>query len=174
MSESEKKPLGAGVKVFIALAVVLLLGGVAVVVVHFVLPNLVQARVYPNSMVAHGALKTIATAQSLLREKRAEKETEPPYGTLAELRDAKLVDEVLGSGTKANYIFEVQPSTGAVERSYLWWATARPARPEAGDIVYFTNQTGVIWYCSTEDVASTLRPDPKTCAPPPTWKPVGR
>ncbi|HZU98585.1 MAG TPA: hypothetical protein VFF73_17910, partial [Planctomycetota bacterium] len=54
-----------------------------------------------------GALKSIATAESIFRERPGNGR----YGTLAQLRDSKLVDPVLGSGTKQGYIFEAHAST---------------------------------------------------------------
>lgn len=105
----------------------------------------VQARKHGNEASAIGALKTIATSEAMFREGDKEQDGNLDYGSLAELNDMKLIDSVLGGGTKQGYVFEVHPSATTPE--FLWYATARPTTPgTTGDRFFYTNQAGVIFY----------------------------
>ncbi len=108
----------------------------------------VQARKHGNEASAIGALKTIATSQALFREGDKEQDGNLDYATLAELDRTKLIDSVLGSGTKQGYQFEVHPVPGTPE--FLWYAVARPTAPgTTGERYFYTNQAGVIFYSMT-------------------------
>lgn len=107
------------------------------------IPNLSSARKHGNEASAIGALKTIATSEAIYRERNPALE----YGSLAQLSSDRLVDSVLGSGTKLGYSFEACP--GAADRQKLWSATANPVHaPDTGTRSFATNQNGVIFYTS--------------------------
>lgn len=140
----------------------------------------VSAYLFTGSMAELGAaevppiraLRILTTAQSLYRE--SPDRGAGRYGTLAQLRDAKLLDATLGTGTKRGYIFEVHPSS---KSSDLWCALARPLKVEGGSTrAYFVNQTGVVHYTIVEKpedlTALTISPD--TAAVPTGWLPLGR
>jgi Ca-activated chloride channel family protein len=117
----------------------------------------ISTRQHGNEAAAIGALKTLATSQSIYREGDKDQNGNLDYGTLEELARTGLVDSVLGAGTKQGYQFEVHKSTKNPE--YLWFAVARPTTPgSTGDRFFYTNQAGVIFYSTTPfDV------DPETC-----------
>jgi ferric-dicitrate binding protein FerR (iron transport regulator)/tetratricopeptide (TPR) repeat protein len=75
----------------------------------------------PVSELQEG-LKTVASAQSLLREGDKAQDEDFDYGELRELKDAALVDGVLGSGTKQGYLVQPRSSTATTrgEPSYGW------------------------------------------------------
>lgn len=96
-----------------------------------------------NEQAAIAALRTIASAQVLFRESGRSGRFE--YGNLRELSDATLVDQVLGSGTKQGYVFDVRVGTEAPE--FCWFATAVPQKPGLTGARYFaTNQRGAVFF----------------------------
>jgi hypothetical protein len=122
-----------------------------------------------SETAAIGTLKTIAIVEAIFRERHADRDGVLDYGTLDELARAELVDDVLASGTKQGYVFEVVPSTSTSE--FLWFATARPEIPGVtGDRYFCTNQSAVIFH-------SVRRPaelNDTTCAIPADFQPVGK
>jgi hypothetical protein len=119
------------------------------------IPNVCCARKHGNEASAIGALKTIATSEAIFLERRSR------YGSIHDLNDARLVDSVLGSGTKLGYLFEASDSH--TDPLHLWFAVANPAIPGAtGDRYFATNQAGVIFYTT----ASRLALDTSSCLLP--------
>lgn len=116
-----------------------------------------------NEAMAIGALKTLATAQTLFREQDAEHDQVFDYGALDELSDAGMIDRVLGSGKKQGYLFEAAPSPQTSE--FLWMATAAPAQPGVTGERYFAiNQQAVVYEGTAPlsrgaDCAIPSRPD---------------
>jgi hypothetical protein len=97
---------------------------------------------------AIGALKTIATSESIFREGDKDRNGALDYGSLAQLSQTQLVDGVLGSGTKQGYIFRVAASASTSE--FLWFAVASPVVPlKTGDRYFCTNQSVVIYYTTS-------------------------
>jgi hypothetical protein len=122
------------------LALLFLIGAIAI-------PNLIQARKHGNEASAIGALKTLATSESIFREGDREEDGNLDYGMLSELARTQLVDGVLGSGTKQGYLFAA--SYGFATSEFLWFAIANPEIPTiTGDRYFTTNQAGVIYYTS--------------------------
>jgi hypothetical protein len=136
--------------------------GLAGFVVTVLVPNLIQTRGGPKyASRAMGALRSIATSQSIFREGDKDADGVPDYATLSQLGATQLVDGLLASGTKSGYLFRSEPSSSTPE--LLWWATAEPmpAIQERGWRRYFAmNQGGTI--CWSLDVPIAI--DPVTCA----------
>ena len=81
----------------------------------------------------------------LFREGDKDKDELLDYGTLRDLADHGVVDDVLGSGTRQGYQFVALPSQK--EPEFLWVATATPAVPgTTGDRYFMTNHSGVIYF----------------------------
>ncbi len=112
-----------------------------------------------NFTMAALAFRTIGDAQTRFREGDKEKDGVCDFGTLEELRAADLVDPILGAGTKQGYTFEVAPSPVSPES--LWFGVASPAHPVVADYYLFTNQSGTIFYTTTQ-----IAFDRVTCEPP--------
>jgi len=132
--------------------------------------SLREARRHGNEAAAIGALRTISTAQSLFRE--ADKDANQVFdyaGSLAALGEVDLIDEVLASGEKQGYRFELCAGSEAPE--FLWMAVASPIEPgETGERHLVINQMGVIFY-STE---APFALDRETCEIPEGATPVGK
>lgn len=73
---------------------------------------LLNAHKRGNEAAAIGALKKIAAAQGRFREQDLDGDGARDFGTLAELGQADLIDEVLAFGTKQGYRFEVLVPAG--------------------------------------------------------------
>ncbi|MGE0710305.1 MAG: hypothetical protein AB7N76_13675 [Planctomycetota bacterium] len=88
--------------------------------------------------MAVGALKSLTAAQALFREGDRERDGTLDYGTLAELSQGQLVDEVLGTGTKNHYAFVCRAAPGATRsrrgsppRTRSRWARPRTCPPSS-------------------------------------------
>lgn len=116
-----------------------------------------------NEAMALGALKALATAQTLFREQDAEHDQVFDYGELGELSDAGMIDRVLGCGSKQGYLFEAGPSPET--REFLWMATAAPAQPGVtGERYFAVNHQAVVYegtapFARGVDCAIPSRPD---------------
>lgn len=121
-----------------------------------------------NEAAAIATLKAIATAQSIFREGDRDGNGALDYGTLQKLAEAKLVDEILGKGTKQGYVFETFPSAATSE--FLWFARAYPEKPGAtGNRYFFTNQAAVIF-----EGKEPFEVNAKTCDVPRGLEPIGK
>ena len=74
------------------------------------IPNCCAARKHGNEASAVGAVKTIATSESCFREGDKDEDGNLDHGMLSELANTKLVDSVLGTGTKSGYTFQASYS----------------------------------------------------------------
>lgn len=98
-----------------------------------------------NERTAIGVLEAITTAESLFREKDADRNGALDYGDLARLTKAGLVDTCVGTGTYNGYLFRVGASTSTSE--FLWFAVANPEEPGVtGDRAFCVNQSGELFY----------------------------
>jgi type IV pilus assembly protein PilA len=142
------------IELMIVIAIISIIAAIAI-------PNLVQARKHGNEANAIGALKTITSAQTMFNQKDSDQDGNLDYGMLSELANTQLVDPVVGSGTKAGYIFEVTYSFTTSE--WLWFGAANPAlAQQSGDRYFCTNQAGNVFYTSTLKLVA----DTSSCALP--------
>ncbi len=142
------------IELMIVIAIISIIAAIAI-------PNLIQARKHGNEANAVGALKTIVTASTIFNQKDADQDGNLDYGMLSELNNTKLIDSVVGSGTKAGYVFQVAYSYTTSE--WLFFAVANPALvQQTGDRYFATNQAGNIFY--TSSVA--IQVDTSTCSLP--------
>jgi type IV pilus assembly protein PilA len=142
------------IELMIVIAIISIIAAIAI-------PNLLAARKHGNEANAVGALKTIITAQVVFHQKDAEQDSNLDYGMLSELNSTKLIDPVVGGGTKAGYIFESTYSFTTSE--WLFFAVANPVlATQSGDRYFACNHAGNIFYTS----AGTLLLDTLTCSLP--------
>lgn len=135
---------------------------VAAVVAAISIPGVVSARPQANEAAAVGALKTIVTAQTAFLEQDLDGDGARQFGDLAALGRARVIDEVLATGTKQGYLFQCRP--GPLTPELLWAAAASPMTPGVSGARYFyTNHSGVIWHRLDRpyDLSDPL------CGPPP-------
>jgi type IV pilus assembly protein PilA len=154
------------IELMIVIAIIAIIAAIAI-------PNLIEARKHGNEAAAIGALKTINTSQTLLREGDKENDGVLDYGNIQELSNTTLIDGVLGSGLKQGYLFVVEPSTSTGE--FLWFATANPASPgTTGDRYFCTNHAGVIYYTGSNGVSIDQAAAMPQCTVPTELLPVGK
>src|SRR5581483_1349491 len=114
-------------------------------------PNRLHARKSANASAAAGALKTVATSQSVFHEGDREEDGVLDYGALAELSNVTLVDSVLGKGSKQGFYFRTAYSKTTSE--FLWFAGANPqVATRSGDRYFETNAAGVIFYSTDKNL----------------------
>ncbi len=133
----------------------LAVAGAAAIGAGVAVPNMVQARKHGNEASSIGALKTLATSQAIFREGDKEQDGDLDYGMLRELNNTKLIDSVLGSGTKCGYLFQAAycPQTS----EFLWFGLANPAiEGTTGDRHFDTNQAGVVFH-STPPIENAFK-----------------
>lgn len=119
----------------IELLIVLVIIGI---IAAIFIPNLLAARRSANEGSAISSVGKILDAEKAFQEKTGQ------YGTLAELRDRRLIDERLASGTKGGYRFSLPEIDEGGTRSQLL-ISAHPTTPEG------ISQTGQRRFGATED-----------------------
>ena len=124
------------------LIVVAIIGIIAAIAV----PNLLQSKAAANEASAISAIRNIVTSHITYSATLGA----GSYGTdLSTLMDAKLIDSVLGGGTKDGYSFD---SGGS---AFAFTVTAGPVtKGSTGTRYFFSDESGVIRY-STSDVADS-------------------
>ncbi|MCA8925370.1 MAG: prepilin-type N-terminal cleavage/methylation domain-containing protein [Planctomycetes bacterium] len=150
------------IELMIVIAIISVIAAIAI-------PNLIAARKHGNHASAITALKTISTAETLFRENDKEEDNLFDYGTLTELANMNLIDDVLGSGQRAGYLFQAGPS--ALNSEFLWFAVANPVSPgSSGDLYFAINMRGAVYY--TQEASISL--NTTTCQLPANLAPMGK
>ena len=137
------------IELMIVIAIIAIIAAIAI-------PNLIEARKGANEAAAIGALRTISTAQSLYRE--GDKDGNGTFDYATELAglfsNGRLVDQVLGAGTKQGYLFSVVSAD-----QFTWSARAVPHGPKkSGDRYFFVDESGVIRFSTTGAATTTSSP----------------
>jgi type IV pilus assembly protein PilA len=132
------------------------------IIVAIAIPNIMAARMAGNETNAIGALRTITSAENIFNEGDKEQDGNLDYAMLSELSNTTLVDSVLGTGTKAGFLFSVGYSFTSSE--YLWFGMANPSLPTlTGERYFSVNMGGSIFYTSSTslsmDTSSCLLPN---------------
>lgn len=144
--------------------------GIIATLAVLAIPGLLSSRKNSNEASAIGTLRLLATSQTAFREADKDSDGQADYaGTLAELAQANLVDDLVGSGSKHGYVFDLGRSPTRPDT--LWFALGSPAVPgSTGDRWFGVNHAGVIFY--TTGPAPVF--DPNTCLIPAGMLPVGQ
>lgn len=133
------------IELMIVVAIIAVLAGIA-------LPNLIEARKQANETAAIGALKSIAGAQAIFREGDKDDDGEKDYGTMAELSVANVLDQVLTTGTRSGFLFQVAPANNG--GGALFYAYANPQLLNgSADRSFVSNQSGVIYYTQNATIS---------------------
>lgn len=110
---------------------------VIAVIAAIALPSLIESRKASNESSAIGSMRALIPAQELYRQKC------PAVcfaGSLQNLEDAGVIDDVLGTGTKGGYRFKIFYAD-----PYTWNAKAAPEVPgKTGDRWFYVDDSGVI------------------------------
>ncbi len=116
------------------LIVVAIIGIIAAIAV----PNLLQSKAAANEASAISAIRNVVTSQITYS---ATTGSGAYAATLSVLQVAKLIDSVLGSGTKDGYVF------ASVGTTNTFTVTAAPVSTgTTGTRYFFSNESGVIRY----------------------------
>lgn len=133
------------------------------------IPGLLSSRKTSNETSAAATLRLIATSQVTFRDADKDNDGQADYGTLVELAQADLIDDLVGSGSKSGYVFDLAISP--TQPGAMWVALASPAaRGATGDRFLAINHGGVIFYTAS-GAAPVL--DPATCLIPAGMVPLG-
>ncbi len=126
------------IELMIVIAIVAVLAGIA-------LPNLLEARKQANETAAIGALKSIGGAQAIFREGDKENDGEKDYGSMLELSVADVLDQVLTTGTRSGFLFQVGYATNGGGALYYSYANPQVLNQSASRS-FCSNQSGVIYF----------------------------
>jgi len=142
------------IELMIVLAIISIIAAIGI-------PSMLQARKQGNEASAIAALKQIATAETIFRERDSENDGNLDFGMLSELKTTTLMDFVVGSGTKQGY--SIQATYSFLSSEYLWFACANPLVAQlSGDRYFTTNPAGAMFYTTgtniTIDTNSCLLP----------------
>jgi len=131
------------------------------------IPNMMASRKMANETSAIASLKQILTAETIFRERDADKDGNIDYGMLSELVTANLLDPSLGSGTKSGFYFQATYSFTSSE--YLWFGVGNPVvQNQSGDRSFVINNLGALFYTTFLRVPL----DTNSCAIDPSLIPV--
>ena len=120
------------IELMIVVAIIAIIAAIAI-------PNLIEARKTGNETSAIGALRTISSVQAQFREGDRDNDNVLDYaGSLTELSNAGLVDNVLGGGTKSGYTFAMSGST------FDWECSATPVSTSTGTRNFIICTDGVV------------------------------
>ena len=120
------------IELMIVVAIIAIIAAIAI-------PNLIEARKTGNETSAIGALRTLSSVQAQFREGDRDNDNVLDYATtLAELSNAGLVDNVLGSGTKSGYVYTMSGNT------FDWQASATPVSTSTGTRNFTICTDGVV------------------------------
>ena len=151
--EEKMEPLTTNSKYQAGFSLIELLVVVAIIGIlcALAIPNLIASRRAANEGSALASLRLIHTCEHAYRAATSS----PEYGTMSDLRGQFLTDQVLASGTKSGYNFEVNPTTGVNPPQF--YLTAVPTIPSG------IGQSGTRRFAMTED--GILRADTTLTVP---------
>ena len=109
------------------LIVVSIIGIIAAIAI----PNLLASRRAANEGSAISSMRTIQSCELTYQATTGH----GYYGDLASLRGEFLTDQVLGSGTKSGYHFEVNPTAVGVNPALFYATACRIQVPDASESV---------------------------------------
>ena len=128
------------------LIVVAIIGIIAAIAV----PNLLQSKAAANEASSISSIRNIVTSQITYS---ATAGSGSYSATLATLSSQKLIDSVLGSGTKDGYNFTVAGTTNT------FVINADPVTPgSTGNRYFFSDESGVIRYSTSGAASATCSP----------------
>ena len=128
------------IELLIVVAIILIIAAIAI-------PNLLRARIAANEASAVESLRTIVTAEVTYAS---------TYGTgytnLATLGSSGMIDNILSSGRKSGYTFQVAPAGGSgtsVDPYTTFTSTGIRQSSNTGTRMFCTDSSGVIRYVTT-------------------------
>lgn len=116
------------------------------IIAAIAIPNLLAARRSANDASALSSIRIVSSGEQTYQSSIGDGE----YGTLPELHSAEIIDEVLDSGSKSGYTFNVVPTAAVGINPPVFdgygTATVFGTGPTAtGNSNFYTNESGVIY-----------------------------
>ena len=140
------------------LIVVVIIGIIAAIAI----PNLLSARRAANEGSAVSTVRTLHSAQVAYSVTGTRQ-----YGTLADLRTIGSIDEVLATGTKSGYVFNVEIGTDATSKTFALGASPTNASgfTATGTRNFCVAVEGVVYaYTAVSTTPKTVPGSIATCA----------
>jgi type IV pilus assembly protein PilA len=136
------------VELLVVIAIIVIIAAIAV-------PNFLRSRISANEASALGSTRQIATAQTAFKASNqfdSNADGEGDYGTLAQLADPDgagqthpYIDEVLGSGTKGGYDFNVTVVLGDNNNNPEYNCVVSPVTPgQSGVRRFYVDDSGLL------------------------------
>ena len=147
------------IELMIVIAIIAIIAAIAI-------PNLLEARKHGNEASAIGSIRTLNASMAIYIERNS---SQRYATTLTDLETDGYIDNVLGSGAKQGYIFTTFPTDlvftpppgAALNYQYEYLVAADPAIDgQTGDRYFASNQSGVIVFSSSADIAAGNPPRP--------------
>ena len=136
------------------LIVVAIIGIIAAIAI----PNLLASRRAANEGSAQSSLRTIHSSQATYQ---ATTGNGAYADALTDLRDASLIDTVLGGGTKSGYLFTMTTDTTGVGAAAVFGTVAFPSATtgvgQTGTRQFGITEVGVMYGAPIEAAAPTTR-----------------
>jgi type IV pilus assembly protein PilA len=125
------------------LAELMIVIAIIAIIAAIAIPNLLRARAAANEASAIGSCMTIVSSQEMFYQGDYNHNVSYDYATSTqELRDSGiLIDNVLGTGQKHGYQFDMTSETADT-----WKMIATPASPLAGEHNFYVDQKGRIFF----------------------------
>ena len=144
------------IELLIVVAIILVIAAIAI-------PNMMRAKISANEASAVASIRTISTAETTYASTyptigytcSLSELGPPPSGSPMSSSAAGILDNVLASGQKAGYIFNLQSCTGTPRANYT--STAAPVTiGGTGSRAFCSSTPGVIMQAADGTVATCL------------------
>jgi type IV pilus assembly protein PilA len=144
MKKGKKKNKGFSlIELLIVVAIILIIAAIAI-------PNLLRARRSANEGSATASMRTIGSGELLYRS------TQGGFGTLTQLANDSIIDNVLGSGTKSGYTFTAAAGTNPqLEFDSRGTPSVSTGATATGLRNFFIDATQVVRFSTTAAASST-------------------
>jgi type IV pilus assembly protein PilA len=145
MKKGKKKNKGFSlIELLIVVAIILIIAAIAI-------PNLLRARRSANEGSATASMRTIGSGELLYRS------TQGGFGTLTQLANDSIIDNVLGSGTKSGYTFTAaaDATNPTLEFSSRGTPQTSTGATATGLRHFFIDATQVVRFSTTAAASST-------------------
>lgn len=128
----------------------MIVASIIVIIAAMAIPSLLRSRLASNEADAIGAMRTLTSAQINFQgvcESDGDNDGIGEFGSFTQLSSAvpAFIDDSLGGGQKAGYVFVATTTGVANTDEQLWQATAYPiTKGLSGNRTFYTDESGVL------------------------------